>query len=112
MEDLFIFMVSFVLVFIVYLVIYFIKRKKNELKKMQEIRFLIAKSKRKDLNYNKLGLIIVLLNSLIIASTGTVCTMVDTSFIWQLLIGFAMLCALIILFYGLLVVVLKKGKNK
>ena len=111
MEDLFIFLVSFLIIFIVYLVIYFIKRKRHELKKMQEIRYLVARSKRKDLNYNKLGLIVVLINSLIISSTGTACTMVDTSFIWQLLIGFGMLMALIVLFYGILGFILKKGNK-
>lgn len=112
MEDLFVFFVSFVIVFIVYLVIYFIKRRKHELRKMQEIKFLVHRYKLKDVNYNKLGLLIVLVNSLIIASTGTVCTMIDTSIIWQLLIGFGMLFALIIICYGIMGFILKKGNER
>ncbi len=112
MEDLFIFMVSFVLIFIVYLVIYLIKRKKNEVKNMQEIRLLVGRYKLKGINYNKLGLLVILINSFIISITGTLCTMIDTSLAWQLLMGFGMLFALIIICYGALGLFLKKGKNK
>ena len=112
MEDIMVFLISFILVFIVYFILYCIKRRKKSLRNMQEIRLLVAKFRLKDVNYKKLGFIVILINSFIIALTGTVCTMIDTSMVWQLVIGFAMLMALIILCYGCLGFIIKRGMKK
>ena len=114
MEDLFVFMCSFIIIFIVYLIIYIVKRKKKTLKEMKEFDILASRFQlsRKNMNENKLGLIIVLINSLIIASVGTICTMIDTSLAWQLLIGFALLMALIIICYSIIGFILKKKEGK
>ena len=114
MEDLFIFMITFVIVFIVYLIIYFVKRKQGKLDKMKEFDILATKFnlKRKNINVNRLGLVFVLVNSLIISITGTVCTSIDLGVIWQLLIAFVLLMALIILCYGFIGKILQKRERK
>ncbi len=114
MEDLFVFMFSFIIIFIVYLIIYIVKRRNKTLKNMKEFGVLASRFNlsRKEMNFNKLGLIFALVNSLIISSVGTVCTMVDTNIIWQLLIGFALLMALIIITYSIIGFILKKKEGK
>lgn len=113
MEDLIVFMTSFFIIFVVYLVIYFIKRKKKTLKDMKEFDILASQFhlNRKSMNENRLALIFVLINSLIISSVGTMCTMVETNAIWQLLIGFALLMALIIISYTIIGYILKKKEG-
>ena len=114
MEDLYVFMVSFVIIFIVNIIIYIVKRKKKTLKKMKEFDVIASRFKlnRKNMNVNILGLVFALVNSFIIAFTGTICTMIDTSMTWQLIIGFAMLMALIIIFYSIIGFILKKKEGK
>lgn len=114
MEDLFVFMASFVIIFIVNIIIYIMKRRKKTLKNMKEFDILASRFNlnRKKMNINILGLIFALVNSLIIAITGTICTMIDTSMTWQLIIGFGMLMALIIIFYTIIGFILKKKEGK
>lgn len=98
MEDLFLFILLFIIFFIVFLVDYVIKRKKKKLKKF--IGMELLKAKKED--YNKLGIILVLVNAFIISITGVLCTMIDMGQIWQLLYGFVLLLALIYVFYGII----------
>ena len=117
MEDLVIFLLSFVVIFIVYLIIYFIRRKKGTLYKMKEFELLMGKFrlKKKDLNFERLALVFALINSLIISITGTVSTMNDFGYIWELAIAFVMLMGLIYVSYTLLgryLVKKKEGERK
>ena len=114
MEDLFVFLISFTFIFLVYLVIYFIKLFKKELPNIKEYELLCAKFKiEKDkINYKGVSIIIYLINTFIISFTGTVCTMFDLKYIWQMAIGFVMLMALIIIFYTLLGKILEKKYKK
>ena len=114
MENLIVFTLSFVIIIIVYLIIYFIIRKKGVLIKSKEYELLTSKFNlsRTDLDTNKLSLIFALVNSLIISVTGTICTSIDIDYIWQLLIGFALLVALIILVYGIIGKILKIKEGK
>jgi len=114
MEDLFVFMASFIIIFIIYLIIYIFKRRKKELNKMKEFDILASRFnlKRKNMNTTRLGLIFVLVNSLIISLVGTFVTMIDVPLVWQLLMGFAGLMALIIIFYSLIGFILKKKEGK
>ena len=77
---------------------YFIKKKKKKLKKI--IGMELVKAKKDD--YNKLGIILSIVNAFIISSTGVLCTMIDMDKIWQLLYGFVLLVALIYVFYGII----------
>lgn len=119
MENLLVFVVAFTFIFIAYLVMYIIKRKTGKLKEMKEFDYLISKYhlNRKVFDYNSVGLVIILVNTLIIAVTGTLCTMVDLSYIWQIVIGFALLMVFIYIGYGVMGKILvmrdqKKAKEK
>lgn len=114
MEDLMFFLISFVVIFGILLINYFIKKKKGNLESSKE--FLLLKSKfkltKKDIDVEKLGLIFALVNSLIISITGTFTTMLDVDYIWQIAIGFVMLMILIYLSYGAVgKILLKRRKN-
>ena len=98
MENLILFLILFVIFFIVFLVDYFIKKKNKNLKKF--IGMELIKAKKED--YNKLGIVLSLVNAFIISSTGVLCTMIDMDKIWQLLYGFVLLVALIYVFYGII----------
>ncbi len=114
MEDLFVFLLSFIFIFLVYLVIYFIKLFKKSLGSIKEYDLLCAKFKidRDKINYKGVNIVIYLINTFIISITGTVCTMFDLKYIWQMAIGFVMLMGLIIIFYTLLGKVLEKKYRK
>jgi membrane protein implicated in regulation of membrane protease activity len=116
MENLLVFLLSFVFVFLCYLIIYFYKRIRGTLIKMKEINILSAKFnlEKSDIDVNKFCLLIVLVNSLIISITATICTMIELDYIWQLCIGFIILMILIYVIYGFIGKYLqkKKGMNK
>ncbi len=110
MDNLFVFLVSFIFIFIIYVFFYITKRKKGTLKNNKEFNFLINKFKlnKNKLNYNRLGLLFAFINSLIISVTGTVCTMVKMKLIWQLIIAFVMIMGLIYSIYGIIGQVLQR----
>lgn len=112
MENLYLFLISFTLIFIIYLIVYLIKMKKNKLSKMKEFDLLKSKFKLKNIDYKKVGLILILINSFIISATGTICSMVDLNIAWQLCIGFFMLMMLIYSLYYILGSILVKQENK
>ena len=60
----------------------------------------LLKVKKED--YNKIGIILSIINAFIISSTGVLCTMIEMDKIWQLLYGFVLLVALIYVFYGIM----------
>jgi heme/copper-type cytochrome/quinol oxidase subunit 3 len=113
MENLMVFLLSFTFIFIIYLIIYLVKKHKGTLRFMKEFSLLTSKYKlnRNNLDYNKLGLLIIFLNTLIISVTGTLCTMVKMNYIWQLCIGFVLLMILIYVVYGILGKVLKNKEK-
>lgn len=108
MEDLILFLTIFILCFVVFLINYLIKLKQNKLNKL--IGMDLLKVRKKD--QKKIGLIIVLINSIIISTTGTLCTMIDMDKIWQLLYGFVLLTALIYVFYGILRNILESKERR
>lgn len=114
MEDLLFFVVTFTITFMVFLVNYFIKRKKDTLKESKEITLLVYwfKLKRKEINSDTLMLVFTLVNSLIISLTATVCTIYDINYIWQIAIGFVMVLSLMYLSYGIIGITIKKRRGK
>ncbi|MDD4187311.1 MAG: hypothetical protein PHX04_00850 [Bacilli bacterium] len=114
MEDLMFFLITFVSIFIILLINYFVKKKRGTLKKSRE--FLLLKSKfklsKKDFDEDKLGLVFVLVNSLIIAVTATITTILSDDYIWQIIIGFALLMILIYLIYGSIGKALVRNRKK
>ncbi len=114
MEDLFVFMFSFIIIFIANLIIYLINKRKNKLNEMKELGILATRFNLnpKKMNASALGIIFALVNSLIISLAGTFCTMLDTSLAYQLIAGFSLLMALIIIFYSIIGFILKKKEGK
>lgn len=113
MEDLMFFLITFVFIFGVLLINYFYKKHKCKLNLSKEFKFLKIKYKlsKKDLDVEKLSLVFVLINSLIISSTATITTMIDMDYIWQIAIGFLILVIKIYLIYGLIGKILIKRKR-
>lgn len=114
MEDLMFFLITFVFIFGVLLINYYYRKRKGTLNLSKEFSFLKIKFKltKKDLQIDKLGLIFVLINSLIISSTATITTMIDMDYVWQIAIGFLILVFEIYLIYGLVGKILMKRRNK
>jgi len=113
MENLFVFLISYVVVFIVFLINYIIKKMRGTLGYSKETKLLIQKFKldRKRLDYNSLGIIFALVNSLIIALVGTISSMIDMHYLWQLAIGFVLLMVMIYLIYGGIGLILKRREK-
>ncbi len=116
MEDLYFFLITFVLIFIILLINYYIRKKKGTLNNSREFIFLKTKFKlnKKELQEERLGLIFVLVNSFIISFTSTITTILKVDYIWQIAIGFLILMILIYLIYGLIgkIIIIKRKKVK
>lgn len=116
MENIYLFLITFVIIFIILLINHFYKKKNQKLELSKEFTFLKSKYKLTSKDYNKetLSLITVLVNSFIISITTSIITIIKLSYIWQLLIGFTILIILIYSVYGLIGKILikrKKAKN-
>ena len=116
MEYLIYFGVIFVLVFLFYFLLSNrIKLKKGTYNKIGEINYLIKKFKLdpKKINYNVTANIVALINAFIIAFTCVAISIVEMKLVWQLLIGFVLLFALIYSIYEIYGrTLLKKGWGK
>ena len=104
MENIYLFLITFVIIFIILLINHFYKKKNQKLELSKEFTFLKSKYKLTSKDYNKetLSLITVLVNSFIISITTSIITIIKLSYIWQLLIGFTILIILIYSVYGLI----------
>lgn len=98
MENLILFIIIFVIFFIGFLIDFLIKKKKKTLKKFIGVELVKAHPK----DYERIGILLIFINSFIISVSGTVCTMIDMDKVWQLLYGFVLLTALIYAFYGII----------
>ncbi len=113
MEHIIYFFIIFVIVDTVYIL--FINRKKlkkKDYQKLGEINYLIRRfgldSKR--INYKALSYITASVNAFIIAAVCVIISLIKIKFIWQMLIGFALLFAMIYALYEILGrILIKKG---
>lgn len=114
MENLIVFIVSFLIVFVTYFIIYLIKYKKGTINEIKEVKFLKYKYRLKNNNFNfkRLWFVFALLNAFIISVSGTVCTCLKIGYVWQVLTGFGLLFIMIYLVYGALGLILKKKGKK
>ena len=105
--------IIFVIVFLGYLLLVNRRKlKKKQYEKIGEINYLIRKFylNPQKVNYKALVYITSLINALIIALVCVIISLIDVKFIWQMLIGFALLFALIYAFYEILGrILIKKG---
>lgn len=115
MESLFLFIISFVVLFIIYLIwFYIIGLKRHKIKNSMQAEFILKRQhlKKKDLNEKSLGLIICFIDPLIISISGVVASSVKLNFVWQILIGFALLMGLIYSLYEILGRIIKRKCKK
>lgn len=115
MDSIIIFGISYLLMFLIYLIFFYIRglKKKSILNSMQ-VEFLLIRFqfKKKDLKPKKIGLIITFIDPLIISLTGTIVSLPKWNYIISLLIGFVLLIALIYSFYEILGRILKRKVDK
>lgn len=107
--------VSFAVMFLVYiLIIYRRKKEYTDGKKQIEINYLVKKFNldMRKTKYSTLKLVVSLLNSFIIAFVFTVLINLDVKYIWKLLIAFLILMVLIYSLYEIVGRILSKAENK
>ena len=115
MNSLLLFSVSYLVLFIIYLIFFYILglKKKRILNSMQveflKVRF---KFKNKDLNEKTLGIIISIIDPLIISLTGTIVSLPKWHYVLQLILGFVILMVLIYSFYEILGRIIKRKVDK
>lgn len=115
MENLFIFLISFVLIFLIYFFVFYLYGlKKKKIKNSMQVELILrrTKLKKQDLNERTIGIIICIIDSLIISISGTIATSADINYIWQILIGFALLMGLILALYEIVGKILKRSVRK
>ena len=115
MENLFIFLISFCAIFLIYFFTFYLYGlKKKKIKNSMQVELLLLRSglKKKDINEKSIGIIISLIDSLIISTSGTVATGLNVNYVWQILIGFALLMGLIYSLYEILGRILKRKCKK
>ncbi len=98
MEYLIYFAIIFGVIFTFYYFLFNrIKIKKGKYNKIGEINYLILKFKLdpQKINYKSTSLMVSILDALIIASTCVIIFLIPVALIWQMVIGFVLLFALI-----------------
>ena len=122
MEEFILFLLTFVFLLIIYQILFVIpaKKKKGKSKKdLLEIRYL---KNRYDLDYDKISYpqllqICAITSSLDMAIAVTVVSFID-SFLWEIIVGFVVICLLIVVSYHFVYLFYKKkgmvknGKHK
>ena len=115
MEHLFIFLIAFVTIFFIYFFVFYLYGlKKKKIKNSMQVELILVRQnlKKKDINEKSIGIIICLIDSLIISTSGTVATSLNVNYIWQILIGFAMLMGLIFSLYEIFGRIIKRKCKK
>ena len=114
MNELILFLGTFIFVYLVYLVLIILRKKKmDKYKKSTEVRYLENKYKLdiKKLNLKKLSHILDLANAFIIAITILVISFVD-DLILKLMVGFIVLFPMILIIYHIIGKSLQKKYGK
>lgn len=115
MESLILFIGSYLVFFIIYLIFFYIRglKKKSILNSLQ-VEFLKVRFgfKNKELNPKKIGLIVTFVDPLIISLTGTIVSLPKWNYILELLLGFVLLIALIYSFYEIIGRIIRRKVDK
>jgi len=115
MKNIILFSITFVAMFIIYLIFFYIigLKKKRILSSMQ-VEFLKVRFglRNKDLNPKKIGIIICILDPLIIALTGTIVSLPKWHYVLELILGFVLLMIFIYSFYEILGRIIKRKVDK
>ena len=111
MENLFIFIVSFVSLFLIYFFVFYLYGlKKKKIKNSMQVELLLVRQqlKKKDIDEKTIGIIICFVDPLIISTSGTIATSLNLNYVWQILIGFALLMGLIFSLYEIVGKIIKR----
>lgn len=111
MESLFIFILSYIVLFIIYIIFFYLfGLKRKFILDSPQVKFLKIKYKinKKDLNQKKIGFIICLIDPFIISFTGTIISLPNWNYILEILLGFILLMIMIFICYSLLGKILKR----
>lgn len=111
MENLFLFVISFAVLFLIYFFVFYLRGlKKHTIKDSMQVNFIIQRQhlKKKNINEKSIGIIICLIDPLIISTSGVVATSINLNYIWQILIGFALLMGLIYSLYEIVGRIIKR----
>ena len=104
LETIFLFVFSFLLVMLLHILIINRGRKTyKEGKKITEIHYLVHKFNldMRKVKYNNMKWVTTIVNSLIVSFTATVVSIIN-GIVWQILVGFVLLIALIIPTYEII----------
>ena len=115
MSSIYLFLISYVCLFIIYIVFFYIVGlKRNNISKSLQVQFLRIRFgfKNNDLKPKKIGLIICFVDPLIISLTGTIVSLPKWHYAIELILGFLLLMALIYCFYDILGRILKRKVSK
>ena len=114
MANVFIFTISFAIIFIVMLILYFRRKKSGELKNSKEVLILHHrfKVKKKNINPERLGLLFSFIYSFIVAITGTIISELHFGYLWNLLVALAMLIILIYISFAFTAIYLKSKRKE
>lgn len=110
MEFLMFYLIVFIISFFTLLNNHFISIKKERVRK--DIELFLFWNNLKKVNKEKLGLILVLLNSIIISLTTAVSTTFNFGYIWQILIALAFMYAFMYSTYNLIGIYIERRENK
>lgn len=111
MENLLLFIMSYVALFILYFIFFYLLglKKKSILKSIQvEFLKIRCELREKDFNPKKIGLVICFIDPLIISLTGTIVSLPNWNYAIEILVGFVLLIALIYSFYEILGRIIKR----
>ena len=115
MESLILFIGSYLVFFIIYLIFFYIRglKKKTILNSLQ-VEFLKVRFgfKNKELKPKNIGLIVTFIDPLIISLTGTIVSLPKWNYILELLLGFVLLIALIYSFYEIIGRIIRRKVDK
>lgn len=115
MSSIILFFMFYIILFILYFFFFYLLglKKKSILKSMQvqflKVRFNLT---NKDLNPKKIGLIISFIDPFIISLTGTIVSLPKWNYVFEIILGFVLLMALIYSIYELLGRLIKRKVDK
>ena len=115
MESLVLFVCSYFVFFVIYLIFFYIRGlKRKAILNSLQVEFLKVRFgfKNKELKPKKIGFIITLIDPLIISLTGTIVSLPKWNYILELLLGFVLLIALIYSFYEIIGRIIKRKVDK
>ena len=115
MENLFVFILSFTIIFLIYFFVFYLYGlKKKKIKTSMQVELILVRQrlKKKDINEKSVGIIICLVDSLIISTSGTIATSLKLNYVWQILIGFALLMGFIFCLYEIVGRIIKRSVKK